>query len=94
VSDQIKTKLVFFLSYSQLVYDKDMAADNILNKMIVESDGVQLTPKANRFAAVSLCHRLAGVELVSCGGREKWNDGGLSVLCQTAKVVEKATMTR
>ena len=64
-------KVSFFPWYSQLGYDKDMASDDIKNKMIVENDGVHLTPKANRFAAVSLCHRLAGVELVSYGGREK-----------------------
>jgi len=40
---------------------------------VVCSDGVHLTAKANRFAAVSLCCRIAEVELFvrSSGGMKK-----------------------
>lgn len=57
--------------YVQLGYDEDMAAGEVKTKNIVQTDGIHLTPKANRFAAVFLCRRLAIGELISWGGPEK-----------------------
>jgi hypothetical protein len=59
--------------YDLLGWDSEPSLDELVCKDVVCSDGVHLTAKANRFAAVSLCCRIAEVELFvrSSGGMKK-----------------------
>jgi len=59
--------------YELLGLDSEPSLDEFVCNDGVCSDGVHLTAKANRFAAVSLCCRIAEVELFvrSSGGMKK-----------------------
>ncbi len=59
--------------YDLLGWDSEPNLDEMVCKDVVCSDGVHLTAKANAFAAVSLCCRIAEVELFvrSSGGVKK-----------------------
>ncbi len=59
--------------YDLLGWDSKPGVDELVCKDVVCSDGVHLTAKANAFAAVSLCCRIAEVELFvqSSGGSKK-----------------------
>jgi hypothetical protein len=59
--------------YDLLGWDREPGVDELVCKDVVCRDGVHLTAKANAFAAVSLCCRIAEVELFvrSSGGEKK-----------------------
>ncbi len=59
--------------YDLLGWDSEPGVEELCSKDVVCSDGVHLTAKANAFAAVSLCCRIAEVELFvrSSGGVKK-----------------------
>ncbi len=59
--------------FDLLSWDSEPGLDELVKKDVVCGDGVHLTSKANAFAAVSLCCRIAEVELFvrSSGGGKK-----------------------
>jgi hypothetical protein len=59
--------------YDLLGWDSEPGVEELVRKDVVCSDGVHLTAKANAFATVSLCCRIAEVELFvrSSGGVKK-----------------------
>ncbi len=59
--------------FDLLVWDSEPGLDELVKKDVVCGDGVHLTSKENAFAAVSLCCRIAEVELFvqSSGGGKK-----------------------
>ncbi len=60
--------------FDLLGWDSEPGVDELCAKDVVCSDGVHLTAKTNAFAAVSLCCRIAEVELFvksSAGGEEE-----------------------
>jgi hypothetical protein len=59
--------------FDLLGWDSEPGLDELLRKDVVCGDGVHLTTKANSFAAVSLCCRIAEVELFvrSSGGAKR-----------------------
>ncbi len=49
-------------------WDEEGKVETLKRKKVVGPDGVHLTTCANRFAAVSLCYRLAEKEVMISGG--------------------------
>jgi hypothetical protein len=52
--------------------DKDKTVIEVRGLGVIEGDRVHLTSQANRVAAVSLCHRVTEVEMVSEGFEAQW----------------------
>jgi hypothetical protein len=52
-------------------WDEEGTVDMMRRKKVVGPDGVHLSVNANRFAAVSLCSRLAEKEVTISGGATK-----------------------
>ncbi len=52
-------------------WDEEGTVDMMRRKKVVGPDGVHLSVNANRFAAVSLCYRLAEKEVTISGGATK-----------------------
>jgi hypothetical protein len=52
-------------------WDEEGTVDMMRRKKVVGPDGVHLSVNANRFAAVSLCYRLAEKEVTISGGAAK-----------------------
>jgi hypothetical protein len=49
-------------------WDEEGTIESLKRKKVVGPDGVHLSASANRFAAVSVCYRLAEKEVVISGG--------------------------
>jgi hypothetical protein len=49
-------------------WDEEGSVEDLIRKRVVGPDGVHLTISSNRFAAVSLCYRLAAKEVMISGG--------------------------
>ena len=62
--------------YELFGWEEEPRLGELVKKNVVSGDGVHLTPKANMFAAVSLCHRIAEMELVCGQGGQSGSAGG------------------
>jgi len=61
--------------WEMMGWDEEGTLESLRKKKVVCEDGVHLTKKANSFAAVSLCHRLADVRLWGGVRRPEDEDG-------------------
>jgi hypothetical protein len=74
IVDELEESVLQVVEWFDLLgWDSEPGLDELVRNDVVCGDGVHLTAKANSFAAVSLCCRIAELELFvrSSGGRKK-----------------------